>query len=53
VYTPLENAECPEQLRALENGNKIRVFQFRTQALSVHVPEDLEKIESALKLLHI
>jgi 3-deoxy-manno-octulosonate cytidylyltransferase (CMP-KDO synthetase) len=51
--TPLEKAECLEQLRALENGIKIRVIQFKTQALAVDVPEDVEKIESALKLLHI
>ncbi len=51
--TPLEKAECLEQLRALENGIKIRVIQFETQALAVDVPEDVEKIESALKLLHI
>lgn len=49
--TPLEQAECLEQLRALENGIKIRVVQFKTQALAVDVPEDVEKIEAALKLL--
>ncbi|CAN5427544.1 3-deoxy-manno-octulosonate cytidylyltransferase [soil metagenome] len=51
--TPLEKAECLEQLRALENGIKISVVQFKTQALAVDVPEDVEKIESALKLLSI
>ncbi len=51
--TPLEQAECLEQLRALENGIKIRVIKFKTQALAVDVPEDVAKVESALKLLHI
>lgn len=51
--TPLEMAECLEQLRALENGIKIKVVQLKTQALAVDVPEDVAKIESALKLLKI
>jgi 3-deoxy-manno-octulosonate cytidylyltransferase (CMP-KDO synthetase) len=47
--TPLEQAEFLEQLRALENGIKIKVVQFNTQALAVDVPEDVARIEAALK----
>jgi 3-deoxy-manno-octulosonate cytidylyltransferase (CMP-KDO synthetase) len=48
--TPLEMAERLEQLRALENGIKIRVVKFKSRALAVDVPEDVEKVELALKL---
>jgi 3-deoxy-manno-octulosonate cytidylyltransferase (CMP-KDO synthetase) len=43
-------AERLEQLRALENGIKIRVVKFKSRALAVDVPEDVEKVELALKL---
>jgi 3-deoxy-manno-octulosonate cytidylyltransferase (CMP-KDO synthetase) len=49
--TPLEMAERLEQLRALENGIKIRVVKFKSRALAVDVPEDVEKVELALKVL--
>jgi len=48
--TPLELAERLEQLRALENGIKIRVVKFKSRALAVDIPEDVEKIELALKV---
>ncbi len=47
--TPLEQTEFLEQLRALENGIKIKVVPFDTQALAVDVPEDVARVEEALK----
>ena len=44
--TPLERAEALEQLRALENGRKIRVVLTRDHlGLSVDTPVDLERAE--------
>lgn len=51
--TPLEQTECLEQLRALENGIKIKVVPFDTRSLAVDIPEDIEKVEKALQLLPI
>lgn len=44
--TPLEKTECLEQLRALENGARIRVITARRASLGVDTPEDADKIES-------
>jgi len=44
----LEQAESLEQLRALENGAKIRVIAAAHAAVSVDTPEDVKAVESIL-----
>jgi 3-deoxy-manno-octulosonate cytidylyltransferase (CMP-KDO synthetase) len=45
----LEKAESLEQLRALENGAKIRVVIARQVAVSVDTPEDVVTVEAMLR----
>jgi 3-deoxy-manno-octulosonate cytidylyltransferase (CMP-KDO synthetase) len=44
----LEQAESLEQLRALENGAKIRVLLAKNAAVSVDTPEDVAAVERLL-----
>lgn len=47
--TPLENAEKLEQLRALENGYRIKVVTTEYDTIGVDEPQDLIKAEEILK----
>jgi 3-deoxy-manno-octulosonate cytidylyltransferase (CMP-KDO synthetase) len=48
--TPAEQAEELEQLRALENGHRIRVAEIEGwTSIPVDVPEDVAKVEAALR----
>jgi 3-deoxy-manno-octulosonate cytidylyltransferase (CMP-KDO synthetase) len=47
--SPLEKCEKLEQLRALENGMKIKVIQTQFQSIGIDTPEDLEWAEEYLK----
>ncbi len=44
----LEQAENLEQLRALENGHRIKVVLLQGRTQSVDVPEDVAKVEALL-----
>lgn len=46
--TPLEKSESLEQLRALENGIKIRVLEVASSVPGVDTPEDLARAEAML-----
>ncbi len=50
--TPLEQSECLEQLRALENGIKIQVVVVSGRTPAVDVPEDVEKVEKLCNVSH-
>jgi 3-deoxy-manno-octulosonate cytidylyltransferase (CMP-KDO synthetase) len=47
--TPLEKKESLEQLRALENGYKIKVVETEQQVIGVDTREDLERVRRQLK----
>jgi 3-deoxy-manno-octulosonate cytidylyltransferase (CMP-KDO synthetase) len=47
--SPLEKCEKLEQLRALENGMKIKVIKTNFQSIGIDTPEDLVQAEQYLK----
>ncbi|NWG01548.1 MAG: 3-deoxy-manno-octulosonate cytidylyltransferase [Syntrophaceae bacterium] len=50
--TPLEKLEKLEQLRALENGYRIKVIPVNYEPICVDLPEDIEKIVHYLSKPH-
>ncbi|MFA6448423.1 MAG: 3-deoxy-manno-octulosonate cytidylyltransferase [bacterium] len=50
--TPLEQTECLEQLRALENGIRIDMIETKYRGIGVDAPEDVARIEWELKRMN-
>ena len=48
--TPLEKQEDIEILRFLELGRKIKMVHLESSSLAVDVPEDIKKVEDALRI---
>ena len=49
--TPLEKTELLEQLRAIENGYKIRVNQTHHRTLEINTPEELQRAQEFYNLI--
>lgn len=47
--SPLERAESLEQLRALENGLRIRVLAVEGRAVGMDTPEDVARVAAAIE----
>jgi len=47
--TPLEQSEALEQLRALENGIRIKAIETHVDSVGVDTPEDLERVRRAVR----
>ena len=50
---PLEQAERLEQLRAIENGFRIRVVETEYESLGVDTPADLERVSSLMETVSL
>lgn len=50
---PLEQAERLEQLRALENGFRIRVVETEYESLGVDTPQDWEKVSALFEKMMV
>ena len=48
--TPLERAESLEQLRAIENGYRIKVVMVGHKSIGVDTPEDLERARELMRV---
>ena len=51
AQTKLEKIEMLEQLRALENGAKIKVVEVTESSIGVDTKEDFERVENILENL--